>query len=172
MRRRGSVTSGAMLGRRSWKGVLAARLSELLGQRQQRLPFRPGRRPRMLVRRPWSASVLPGAAWAVGGRVVRRRGSHVGGGMSGRRPQVFLHHRGRSFLCRVGDKFARGDVRGGGSWRWPLSSTSEHPVPAPLIAVVDSSLDKGGLLADRPWSGCGVGFARLFVIWFSPGFFH
>ena len=72
VRRHGSVAT--MSGRRSRKGVLAARLSGLLGQRQQRLPFRPGRRPRMLVRRPWSASGLPGAAWAVGGRVVRRRG--------------------------------------------------------------------------------------------------
>ena len=87
VRRRGSVASGAMSGRRSRKGVLAARLSGLLGQRQQRLPFRPGRRPRMLLRRPWSASGLPGAARAVGGRVVRRRGPGVGGGMSGRRPR-------------------------------------------------------------------------------------
>ena len=36
-------------------------------QRHQRLSFRPGRRPRMLVRRPWSASGLPGVAGAAGG---------------------------------------------------------------------------------------------------------
>ena len=39
MRRHGSDASGVMSGRRSRKVVLAARLSGLLGLRQQRLPF-------------------------------------------------------------------------------------------------------------------------------------
>jgi hypothetical protein len=45
--------------------------------------FRPGRRPRMSVRRPWSMSSFPCAAWAAGGWVVRRCGSSASGGTSG-----------------------------------------------------------------------------------------
>jgi hypothetical protein len=51
------------------------------------LTFRPGRRPRMLVRRPWSTSSLPCAAWAAGVWFVRRCGSSRSGGTSGRRSQ-------------------------------------------------------------------------------------
>jgi hypothetical protein len=68
--------------------VSAARLSA----RSTRLSgcgmtFRPGRRPRKLVRRPWSASGWPCVAWAKGVCVMQRHGSSTSGGMSGWRPR-------------------------------------------------------------------------------------
>jgi hypothetical protein len=85
-----------------------------------------GRRPRMLVRRPWSASGVLCAAWAAGCRVVRRRGSEcerryvgmavpeggVGGLCAGRGGLVGCRGGGlesltvlrTSTLCREGDK--------------------------------------------------------------------
>jgi hypothetical protein len=86
-----------------------------------------GRRPRMLVRRPWSASGVLCAAWAAGCRVVRRRGSEcerryvgmavpeggVGGLCAGRGGLVGCRGGGpeslavlrTSTLCHKGDKF-------------------------------------------------------------------
>jgi hypothetical protein len=102
---------------------LSARSTRLRGGG---VTFRPGRRPRMLAWRPWSTSGLPCAAWAAGGRVVRRCGSCVSGGMSGwrsrkvvlvvcwakrsgwmsgRRPRTLAVLRALT-LCRVDDKVA------------------------------------------------------------------
>lgn len=60
--RRSGVTSAARL---------SARSTRLSGGGSD---FMSGRRPRMLVRRPWSASGVLCAAWAAGCRVVRHRG--------------------------------------------------------------------------------------------------
>jgi hypothetical protein len=65
------VRRGCRLGRRCLSG--------------DRLTFRPGRRPRMLVQRPWSTNSLPCAAWAAGGWVVRCCGLSSSGGAPGRR---------------------------------------------------------------------------------------
>jgi hypothetical protein len=67
------VRRGCRLGRRCLSG--------------DRLTFRPGQWPRMLVRRPWSTNSLPFAAWAAGGWVVRRCGSSSSGVALGRRSQ-------------------------------------------------------------------------------------
>jgi hypothetical protein len=63
------------------------------------LTFRPGRRPRMLVRQPWSTSSFLCAAWAVGGWVVRRCGSTSSGGTSGRRSRKMVLVVCRAWWC-------------------------------------------------------------------------
>jgi hypothetical protein len=119
-----------------------------------------GRRPRMLVRRPWSASGVLCAAWAAGCRVVRRRGSEcerryvgmavpeggVGGLCAGRGGLVGCRGGGpesltvlrTSTLCREGDKVVLAQLRG-------LSSSAmlECPVSAPPIVGTASSLQFG-----------------------------
>jgi hypothetical protein len=71
----------------------------------------------MLVRQPWSASGLPCAAWAVGGRVVRCRGSCASGGTSRWRSRKVV---GAVSLCRVYRDLVSCGRRGGldvGRWR-------------------------------------------------------
>jgi hypothetical protein len=63
------------------------------------LTFRPGRRPWMLVRRSWSTSSFPCAAWAAGGWVVWRCGSSSSGGMSGRRSRKMVLVVCRAWWC-------------------------------------------------------------------------
>jgi hypothetical protein len=104
----GSMAGTCFMGRSNclhgWVTVLCCLVSPVrrgcrLGQcclRGGNLTFRPGRRPRMLVRRPWSTGSLPCASWATGGWVVRRCGSGSSGGTSGRRSWKMV-----LVVCRV-----------------------------------------------------------------------
>jgi hypothetical protein len=78
---------GRAFGCMAWVMVLcrsAARsLARLTRLRGGNSTFRPGRRPRMLVRRPWSTSSLPCATWVAGACVMRRHSSSTSGGTSG-----------------------------------------------------------------------------------------
>jgi hypothetical protein len=157
------MLGNCFMGRRSCLHELGDNLVSLvrrgcwLGLRALRgggVTFRPGRRPRMSVQRPWSMSSFPCAAWAAGGWVVRRCGSSASGGTSGRRS--------RKVVCELRVLVSRGRWASCGSSSGGLTSSSlERPVFAPPIAFTPSfSRALGwGRLVLVGW--CCVGFAPI-----------
>jgi hypothetical protein len=126
------------------------------------LTFRPGRRPRMLVRWPWSTSSLSCVAWAAGNWVVRRCGSSSSGGTLGQQPQKVVSkcwmHWDLVSCGRWGclDAGRRRQCGAG----LASSSLLERPVFAPPIAFTMSSLRLGGGCLVLIGSCC-VGFAPV-----------
>jgi hypothetical protein len=109
---------------------LSARSTPL---RRGGVTFRPGRRPRMSVRRPWSTSSFPCAVWAAGGWVVRRCGLSASGGTSGWRSRKVV-------ICALRGLASCGRCASCGISSGGLSSSSslERPVFAPPIAFTAS----------------------------------